>query len=244
MNTYTLSATHDPMGQAISDYYKTGRAARLRVLSSMFEEDEMPVDHLFRTYADMPPLERRAIDMASGRTLDIGAGAGCHAYELQKRGTDVKAIDISPLSCATMTERGIKDVECINLFSQQLSGKYDTLLLLMNGTGIAGKLRRLPVLLNRLKQLMADDNAQILVDSSDIRYVYEDDGIVNTPTDSYYGETDFRMAYRNVMGETFNWLYVDKTMLTQVCRQCSLNCEIVAEGQHYDYLARITTANN
>ena len=35
------------MGTAILDYQKTGKAGKLRVLSSMFEEDEMPVKHLF-----------------------------------------------------------------------------------------------------------------------------------------------------------------------------------------------------
>mgnify|MGYP002088314889 CR=1 FL=1 len=68
-----------------------------------------------------------------------------------------------------MSERGIKDVECVNLFDPQLQDKYDTLLLLMNGTGIAGKLERLPSLLNRLKELLAD-GGQILVDSSDLKY--------------------------------------------------------------------------
>ena len=43
MNTDILSKDKDPMGAAILDYQKSGRAGRLRVLSSMFEEDEMPV---------------------------------------------------------------------------------------------------------------------------------------------------------------------------------------------------------
>ena len=139
-----LDKSHDPMGAAISDFYRLGKAARLRVLSSMFEEDKMPVEHLFRSLGQMPRLEQKALEMAHGRVLDIGAGAGCHALALQERDIEVKAIDISPLSCEVMSERGIKDVECVNLFDPQLQGKYDTLLLLMNGTGIAGKLERLP----------------------------------------------------------------------------------------------------
>ncbi len=65
------------MGSAISDYYKNGRAAHLRVLSSMFEEDEMPVAHLFRSEQEMPQLEKRALEFVRGKVLDIGAGAGC-----------------------------------------------------------------------------------------------------------------------------------------------------------------------
>ena len=167
----TLSAANDAMGAAILEYAKTGKAARLRVLSSMFEDDEMPVAHLFRAYNEMPPLEQKAIALARGRVLDVGAGAGCHALELQKRGFDVKAIDISPLSCEAMTLRGVNNVECINVYDHNLSGRYDTILLLMNGTGIAGKIAALPNLLQRLKALLMPDG-QVLVDSSDLKYIY------------------------------------------------------------------------
>lgn len=113
MNTNILSKDKDPMGAAILDYQTSGKAGRLRVLSSMFEEDEMPVKHLFRTYKEMPLLEQIALTQAKGRVLDVGAGAGCHALALQdcikaqelfgdsqmiNKITSVKAIDISPLS--------------------------------------------------------------------------------------------------------------------------------------------------
>ena len=59
------------MGAAIRDFHLTGKAGRLRVLSSMFEEDEMPVAHLFRTFKDMPRTEQRALEEAYGNVLDI-----------------------------------------------------------------------------------------------------------------------------------------------------------------------------
>ena len=127
MEYTTLSPNNDPMGAAIRDYQNKGKASRLRVLSSMFDEDEMPVAHLFRTFSQMPRLEQKALSMAKGRVLDIGAGAGCHALALQEHGLEVKAIDISPLSCEVMKERGVKNAECVNLFNPQLQGKYDTL---------------------------------------------------------------------------------------------------------------------
>lgn len=241
MNTTTIAPSRDPMGCAINDYYKNGRAAHLRVLSSMFEEDEMPIAHLFRSEQEMPQLEKRALTLVRGRVLDVGAGAGCHALALQEHGFEVKAIDVSPLSCDVMKARGIEDVECVNLFDTQLQSKFDTILLLMNGTGIAGKLSRLPLLLNRLKELMAE-GAQILIDSSDLKYIYEnEDGSMDIDLGgNYYGEVDYQMVYKNVKGDSFDWLYVDPTLLTASCKQCGLKCEIIEEGQHYDYLARIT----
>ena len=184
MNTEILSADKDPMGAAILDFQKQGKAARLRVLSSMFEEDEMPVTHLFRSVPEMPVLEQKALQLAKGRVLDIGAGSGCHTLALQEKGLEVKAIDISPLSCEAMKLRGVKDAECINLFDPHLSsgshsgenqeqfeGGFDTILLLMNGTGIAGKIEHLPALFQRLKALL-NPGGQILIDSSDLKYIY------------------------------------------------------------------------
>lgn len=241
MKYTTIDSIHDPMGAAIRDYHLRGKAARLRVMSSMFDEDEMPVDHLFRTFDNMPHLEQKALNMAYGKVLDIGAGAGCHALALQERGMDVKAIDISPLSCEVMKERGIKDVECVNLFCKQLQGKYDTLLLLMNGTGIAGKLSQLPALLNRLKELLSEEG-QILIDSSDLKYIYEnEDGSMDIDLNApYYGEVDYQMQYRDIKGEPFDWLYTDPMLLASVSKQCGLQCQIIEQGEHYDYLDKLT----
>ena len=139
-----------------------------------------------------------------------------------------------------MKERGVANVECVNIFNQRFQERFDTLLLLMNGTGIAGKLSRLPQLLSRLKQLM-NPGAQILIDSSDLRYVYEDEnGVLDVDLDgAYYGEVDYQMTYRNIKGKRFDWLYADSVVLAECCRQCGLKCEILVQGNHYDYLARI-----
>ena len=240
MNINTLTEREDPMGAAIRDYFRQGKSAQLKVLSSLFDDDEMPVAHLFRSYHEMPPLEQRALNEARGKVLDVGAGAGCHALALQERGLNVTAVDLSPLSCETMKERGVANVECVNIFHPHFQERFDTLLLLMNGTGIAGKLSRLPQLLSRLKQLM-NPSAQILIDSSDLRYVYEDEnGVLDVDLDgAYYGEVDYQMTYRNIIGKSFDWLYADSVVLAECCRQCGLKCEILAQGNHYDYLARI-----
>ena len=128
------------MGRAIAEYHRTGTAERLRVFSPMFEEDEIPLSTLFRGYGDMPKIERKALDMATGHVLDVGAGAGCHSLVLQEHGIDVTAIDISPLAVETMRQRGIKNVLEQDFFT--LEGTYDTILMLMNGIGIVGTICR------------------------------------------------------------------------------------------------------
>ena len=61
MKTSLLTPKKDPMGAAIADFYAKGQAAKLRVLSSMFDEDEIPVNQLFRTFDEMPSLEQTAL---------------------------------------------------------------------------------------------------------------------------------------------------------------------------------------
>lgn len=227
------------MGAAILDYQTKGKAGKLSILSSMFDEDEMPVKHLFRNLEEMPMLEQKALSLAKGKVLDVGAGAGCHALALQAQSIAVKAIDISPLSCEAMELRGVMDAECINLFDEHLETGFDTILLLMNGTGIAGKIENLPTLFNRLKALLNKDG-QILIDSSDIKYIYEnEDGSFDINLNAaYYGEVDYQMVYKDVKGDSFDWLYVDFPLLKSIAESCGLHGELIAEGEHYDYLAR------
>ena len=235
-----LSKDKDPMGAAIFDYQSTGKADTLRILSSMFEEDEMPVSHLFRSLHDMPVLECKALDLAKGKILDVGAGAGCHALALQKQNKDVTAIDISPLSCEAMLKRGVSNVQCVNLFDKGFKGSYDTILLLMNGTGIAGKICNLPRLFKRLKELLSPDG-QILIDSSDLKYIYEnEDGSFDIDLNAnYYGEVDYQMVYKDIEGEPFDWLYVDFPLLSTIAESIGLHAQLITEGEYYDYLARI-----
>ena len=230
------------MGRAIADYYKIGTADKLRVFSPMFEEDEIPLETLFRKYEDMPAIERKALDMAKGKTLDVGAGSGCHSLVLQQRGVDVTAIDISPLSVETMKSRGVKNAIEQDFFT--LKEQYDTILMLMNGIGIVGTLNRLPEFFLCLDKILAP-GGQLICDSSDIRYVFEDEnGMMEVPKEmDYYGEQSFRLQYKDTIGDPFPWLYVDANTLKQVAKENDYEVEVVAEGEHYDYLAIITKSN-
>lgn len=228
------------MGAAIYDYHKTGKASSLVVHSSMFEDDEIPVETLFREYGQMPQLEQEALDIAQGRILDVGAGSGCHSLALMKMGKTSVAIDISPLSVEAMKERGI-DARLVNLYDESFTETFDTVLMLMNGTGIIGNLDNMPAFFARMKQIL-NPGGCILIDSSDLRYLYEDeDGTLEINlADDYYGQLDYRMEYDGVQGEPFDWLYVDFETLAYYAEESGFRAELIAEGEHYDYLARLT----
>lgn len=238
MKIELLTSDKDPMGAAIADYFDKGKAAKLRVFSSQFDEDEIPVSQLFRTYDEMPILEQKALQLAEGEILDCGAGSGCHALALQEMNKKVTAIDISPLSIEVMQKRGVKQVFHINLFDENYLEKFDTILMLMNGSGIIGKLEHMPIFFQKMKQLL-NPNGCIYMDSSDLRYLFEDeDGsfLIDLAGD-YYGEIDYRMQYKQVKGETFDWLYIDFQTLFHYAAENGFTAELIAEGEHYDYLA-------
>lgn len=241
MTTSLLPPDKDPMGAAIADYFANGKATKLRVFSSMFDEDEIPVKQLFRSFEEMPKLEQEALRISSGKILDVGAGSGCHSLALQEMGKEVKAIDISPLSVETMKKRGVKDASQQNFFSQQFNGPFDTILMLMNGAGIVGKIDNLAFFFQTIKRLLSPGGC-LLMDSSDLRYIFEDeDGNLDiNPEDGYYGEVDFSMKYKNVKGDSFDWLYIDYQTLCLHAAQNGFNAEKIGEGDHYEYLAKIS----
>lgn len=241
MNTTILSKDKDPMGSAIQDYFNHGKAGKLRVLSSQFDEDEIPAKTLFRNMSQMPRLEKEALRLATGRILDVGGGSGCHSLALQEMEKEVCAIDISPRSVEVMKQRGVKDARLQNLFDPSFTDTFDTILLLMNGSGIIGKLSNMPVFFMKMKQLLRPGGT-VLLDSSDLKYLFEDeDGsfLIDLAGD-YYGEIDFQMIYKDVEGDSFDWLYIDFQTLSLYAAEYGFKAELIKEGEHYNYLAKLT----
>lgn len=240
MDKSLLNAVTDPMGAAIYDYYNNGEADTLIVHSSMFEDDEIPVEDLFRSFEDMPELEKIALEEAAGRILDVGAGSGCHSLALKLMGKEAVAIDISGLSVEVMKHRGV-DARQVNLYDESFSERFDTVLMLMNGTGIIGTLDNMPAFFTRIRQLLSPGGS-LLIDSSDLRYLFEeeDGSLMIDLADDYYGLLDYQMEYKGVRGEPFDWLYVDFDTLAYYAEENGFAAELVAEGEHYDYLARLT----
>lgn len=227
----------DILGTAMLDFINGRPYENVETRTSVAGLDELPVPYLFRTFDEMPELERKALKMSRGMVLDIGCGSGSHALWLQEQGLEVKAIDISPGAIETCWIRDLKNAEIQDIW--KLKGEtYDTLLMLMNGMGICGKLEKLPDLLKKLKSLLKPEG-QILADSSDLIYMFEDEDSEPLPTDHYYGEVQFETRYKNLKSKPFPWLYVDYNNLELHASHAGLDCALVCAGEHYDYLARL-----
>lgn len=226
----------DPYGKACLDYFAGESKAEINIESDVAEMDPLSVDYLFRTYADMPEIEKKALALARGEILDVGAGAGSHSLELQKKGEQIFALEISSGCCDVMKQRGVKNVIHSDILSYTKE-KYDTILFLMNGIGVCRDFYGLRVLLKHVKNLLLP-GGQILLDSSDLIFMFQDeDGTIEIPLiDKYYGEFPFTMTYKNEILKD-QWLYIDSDNLKAISEELGFSCEILMHGVHYDYLA-------
>ncbi len=231
----------DLFGKAILDYQTNNSPENLITETNISEADEMFVEYLFRSFKSMPKLEQKALQLAKGKILDVGCGAGSHALYLQEKGFDVTAIDISQKAIETCKLRGVKKALISDILNVDKTESFETILLLMNGTGIFGTLNETSKYLQKLKSLLTD-NGQVLIDSSDLIYMYDqdEDGAYDVPAGTYYGELIFTVHYKNETEKPFPWLYLDYNTLQNACHANGLNCELVLEGKHFDYLAKIT----
>ena len=230
----------DLFGKAMLDFQTNNSPSALVTETNISEQDEMSVAYLFRSYQEMPKLEQKALQLSNGKILDVGCGAGSHGLYLQnEKNLQVTAIDISENAIKTCLLRGLNNAKVQNILDLE-NQNFDTILLLMNGTGIFGTLKEIPKFLQKLKSLL-NPNGQILIDSSDIIYMFDDneEGGKWIPGDKYYGELTFTISYKNQTETPFPWLYLDYNTLQNAAHANGLRCELIMEGDHFDYLAKL-----
>jgi SAM-dependent methyltransferase len=230
----------DVFGTAILDYQQGNYTEDLVTSTSISEEDVLPISYLFRDFSEMPALEQTALKLSKGSVLDVGCGAGSHSLYLTSKGLEVKSIDISEGAIKTCQLRGLKNAQVLDVMNETKA--FDTLILLMNGSGIFQSLAHTPQVLNHLKTLL-NPEGQILIDSSDIKYMYQDEdgGYWMDTNKEYYGELDYTVGYKGKEA-TFSWMYLDFENLKIACNQVGLKCELVKEGPHFDFLAKLSVS--
>jgi SAM-dependent methyltransferase len=175
--------------------------------------------------------------------LDLGAGAGRHALELQTSGLEVTALDVSREAVDVMSKRGVRDARCGDLDTIEHE-KFDTILLLMHGIGLVGTLRGLENFLLQVRRLL-NPGGRIVCDSADLTIVLPalaDPAPRAGPFASRYpGEVEFRLTYDGIEGQPYPWLFVDPRTLERFANDSGFEFSIACRGARGAFVAVLET---
>ncbi len=237
------TTSSDPFGAAAIDFLEGKHDPEILVSSNLSDEETIPVAYLFRSWEEMPEKEKFALSLTKGTVLDVGAGAGAHTLALQKQGKKVTALEVSQACCQVMLNRGVQDILCNDFFKLEASEKYDTLIFMMNGFGLAGTLEGLEPFFQHCKSLLTP-GGRIIGESADILYMFEDEEeegayLVDLNGD-YYGEVKYQMHYKKTTSNEFPWLYVSLDLLTEAAEKAGFTLLDFYEGDESDYMVCFT----
>lgn len=229
-----MTHNNDPLGQALLDYTNnTLHSPELMVTADVLEDDVIPVAHFFRTFATMPTIEQIAINHCIGSILDIGAAAGCHSLALQQRHHQVLAVEQSPGAIQVLQHHNIPCVQqdFYDFALEKRRKRFDTLLCLMNGLGLAQSLHNLPLFFATLAKL-SHDNSQILIDSSD----FAEDA-------SDFAHINYQMHYASTQGKIssapFPWLFLPFSCLNTAALEAGFKAKLLHQEFDGSYLAQL-----
>jgi cyclopropane fatty-acyl-phospholipid synthase-like methyltransferase len=225
---------NDIMGSAMLNYFTKNDNTPIRVFINKSEEPGMFPSVFFRSYRSMLKYEKIALKHTSGKVLDLGCGAGCHALYLQNKGFDVTAVEVSEKSASVAEAQGVSKV--INEDWRNLSLKnFDTVLVLMNGMGLAESPTELKTMFRKLKGFLSKEGA-ILIDSTDVTYAKADWPMLDS---EYFGKVQFELKYKGKT-QCFPWLFVDFETAVQTAKSVRLNVEVLERARNGHFLLRLS----
>jgi SAM-dependent methyltransferase len=237
MNSGTVRSRWGPLAHALRAYQDGRNDARLVIRTDLGTREEWPVSLFFRTADEFPPLEREALRHCGRRVIEVGAGAGPHALALQREGHEVLAVESLPEIAGLLAERGVEKVT-IRPLDDIAARTADTVLMLMNGLGLAGTLEGLQHMLKSAARLLAPEG-RIVADSTDPRHFLEiDEGEPAFGQDGRYGgEVQFQIEFDGAKGAPFPFLYVDAATLANHASKAGLTLSAAYPFESGTYLA-------
>jgi SAM-dependent methyltransferase len=228
-----------PFDLALWDFYCGDTSVKVHFRREDGVEDEMSLERFFRDASEFSAIECKALDLCKGKVLDAGAGTGCHSLALQGRGHEVLAIDIAPHAVEIMKARGVRQVQCVDVFDLQAAG-FDTILLMMHGIGLVETLEGLDRFLVHTRKLLKPDGS-LIFDSLDVRGATEavDQQYLESKrkVGIYIGENKSCMDYKGQVGEYFSWLQVDPDTLAEHAIKHGWESKVILQENNGDYLA-------
>ena len=230
--------SHAPYAAALRAWHAGDREARIRLRSSLGEDETLGVEVFFRAGDDLLWFDRQALELSRGRVLDLGAGSGVHSLELQSRGHDVLAVESCAGLVALMRERGVRRAIRAD-FLRWRGPRFDTVLMLMNGIGPTGTLEGLDRFLRHAPGFL-EPGGQLLLDSA--AAIPEAAPVATDawpPVGDYGGQAWIDLEFEGRRGRPFRELYADMDTVRQRAADTGWKSEVACEGDGA-YLLRLT----
>ncbi|MFB2855756.1 class I SAM-dependent methyltransferase [Aeromonas allosaccharophila] len=212
----------DVFGKALKDHYLNRGDETLQLNINGQEPYCLSLDIFFRP-ADYYQIDRWALSLCRGSILDIGAGSGEHSLFLQQQCFDVTALDISPLACEVMRERGVNRVINSDIFSISFDTTFDTWLLLGRSIGAVGNIVMLRKFFALARQYISP-NGQIILNSTNGN---ANETVIRELSFTYKGENE----------HPINWLDIDQNQLCREAGRYGFSTEIIDMETDGNYLA-------
>jgi 2-polyprenyl-3-methyl-5-hydroxy-6-metoxy-1,4-benzoquinol methylase len=226
--------------KALLAYHNGDNTAVFTIIRDDGFSQSVPVS-IFFDDQNFTELEEIALSLCKGSVLDVGAGAGRHSLELQRRGLNVTATDIEPLCEQIMTQRGVHSVIISDILNWT-GVRFDTVLMLMNGIGMVGCPESLNNFLGNLTNLL-NAGGYLLCDSIDVDQT-DDPHSCCVPNSQHSSSplsrsTAFSISYAGYMGKAFKWLHISPKLLQEHCRLAGLTFSVIHEEKDGHFLCRI-----
>ncbi|MFB0502311.1 MAG: class I SAM-dependent methyltransferase [Candidatus Bathyarchaeia archaeon] len=183
------------------------------------------------------------MELAKGRVLDVGCGAGRHSLYLQETGLDVLGIDISPLAIKICMLRGLRKAEVMSIEEVDFKpNSFDTIIMMGSNFGLFGSFKKARELLQAFHR-MTSPNALIVAESRD---PYATDNPANL---EYHrsnrergrmgGQVRIRVRFRKYATPWFDYLMVSKEEMREILRDTGWKVKGFIDSEDSGYIAVI-----
>jgi len=178
--------------------------------------------------------DRVAVEMVSGRILDVGAGAGRHALVLQQLGHEVVALDVSPGAIEVCRERGVEQtfLGTIHELAETDPEPFDAAILLGHNLALLGSPEASGPFLDSLRSLLKPDGVVV---GNTLDVYRTDDPIhlafhqANRDRGRLPGQLTLRVTFEDTVGDWFDYLFVAPEELTELVERSGWRIEDMTE---------------
>ena len=186
-------------------------------------------------YAKWPAHQRRALRLARGRLLDVGAGGGRVALHFQQKGREVVAIDVSPGAVEVCRRRGIRDARVMRIEDVDESlGTFDTVVMFGNNLALLSSRTKAPRILRRLARITSE-RARIIGECLDPyatdnprHHAYHER---NRQRGRMGGQVRLRVRYEDVATPWFDYLFLSEEELRGLLEGTGWQLSRMVEGE-------------